>query len=167
MRTSQVDLEVWHKKRATGTTRALSTRDKPATRHTMKRAKHSSLGRFLLAREDVPVFGAVARVQPLQDTTMSGSPLGRRPTRPAPDGVLAAPSLPMVGARRRHLLPRVAFTIAETAKMLGKKAAALRRECERKARREGDHVVAHLALGIRAHKYDGRWFLTVPRELLP
>jgi hypothetical protein len=51
--------------------------------------------------------------------------------------------------------------------MLGKKAAALRRECERKARREGDHLVAHLALGIRAHKYDGRWFLTVPRELLP
>jgi hypothetical protein len=73
----------------------------------------------------------------------------------------------MVGARRHHLLPRVAFSIAETAKMLGKKADALRRECERKARREGDHLVAHLALGIRAHKYDGRWFLTVPRELLP
>ena len=75
----------------------------------------------------------------------------------------------MVGARRRQLLPRVAFSIAETAKMLGKRAAALRRECERKARREGegDHLVAHLALGIRAHKYDGRGFLTVPRELLP
>src|ERR1039458_4226431 len=97
-----------------------------------------------------------ARVQPLQDTTMTGSPLGRGPTRPAPDGALAAPSLPTVCARRRHLLPRVAFSIAETAKMLGKKAAALRRECERKARREGDHLVAHLALGIRAHKYEDR-----------
>ena len=96
---------------------------------------------------------------------MTGSPLGRRPTRPAPNGALAAPSPPTIGARRRHL-PRVAFSIGETAKMLGKKAAALRRECERKARREGDHLVAHLALGIRAHKYDGRWFLTVPRELL-
>ena len=98
---------------------------------------------------------------------MTGSPLGRSRTGPAPDGALAAPSPPVIGARRRHLLPRVAFSIAETAKMLGKKAAALRRECERKARREGDHLVAHLALGIRAHKYDGRWFLTVPRELLP
>jgi hypothetical protein len=98
---------------------------------------------------------------------MTGSPLGPRPSRPAPDSALAAPSVHTVGARRRHLLPRVAFSIAETARMLGKKAAALRRECERKARREGDHLVAHLALGIRAHKYDGRWFLTVPRELLP
>ena len=50
--------------------------------------------------------------------------------------------------------------------MLGKGAAALRRECERKARREGDHLVADLALGIRAHKHGGRWFVTVPRTLL-
>jgi hypothetical protein len=98
---------------------------------------------------------------------MTGSLLGRRPTGPAPDGVVDQPGLSKLGARRRHLLPRVAFSIGETAKMLGKKAAALRRECERKARREGDHLVAHLALGICAHKYDGRWFLTEPRELLP
>jgi len=56
---------------------------------------------------------------------------------------------------------------ASIAASVGRIAAALRRECERKARREGDHLVAHLALGICAHKYDGRWFLTVPRELLP
>ena len=93
--------------------------------------------------------------------------MGRRPTGPAPDGVVAASAPPIVRTRGRHLLPRVAFSIAETAKMLGKKAAALRRECERKARREGDHLVARLALGICAHKHDGRWFLTVPRELLP
>jgi hypothetical protein len=68
--------------------------------------------------------------------------------------------------QRRDGLPRVAFTIAETAGMLGKNATALRRECERKARREGDQVVADLALGIRAHKHGRRWFVTVPRELL-
>ena len=50
--------------------------------------------------------------------------------------------------------------------MLGKNATALRRECKRKARREGDHVVADLPLGIRAHKHGRRWFVTVPRELL-
>jgi len=43
----------------------------------------------------------------------------------------------------------------------------VRRERERKARREGDHLVAHLALGICTHKRDRRWFLTLPRELLP
>jgi hypothetical protein len=74
---------------------------------------------------------------------------------------------PGPNARRPGVVPRIAFTIDETARMLGKNATALRRECERKARREGDHVVADLALGIRAHKYGGRWFVTVPRELLP
>jgi hypothetical protein len=63
-------------------------------------------------------------------------------------------------------MPRVAFSMAEAAAMLGKNAVALRRECERKARREGDRIVAQLALGIRAYKHDGRWFVTVPRELL-
>jgi hypothetical protein len=51
--------------------------------------------------------------------------------------------------------------------MLGKNASALRRECQRRARRDGDHVVADLALGIRAHKHGARWLVTVPRELLP
>ncbi|MGH7294931.1 MAG: hypothetical protein ACRELB_08360 [Polyangiaceae bacterium] len=60
----------------------------------------------------------------------------------------------------------MAFNMGEAATMLGKKAAALRRECERKARREGDRIVADLALGIRAYKHGGRWFVTVPRELL-
>jgi hypothetical protein len=50
--------------------------------------------------------------------------------------------------------------------MLGKNATALRRECERKAHREGDRVVADLALGMRAHKHGARWFVTVPRALL-
>jgi len=73
---------------------------------------------------------------------------------------------PAIRAQTPGPVPRVAFTIDETARMLGKNATALRRECERKARREGNRVVADLALGIRAHKHGGRWFVTVPRELL-
>ena len=89
-----------------------------------------------------------------------------------PDLVLGAvyPARPLAfGRAMRHPAAsplRVAFNIGEAAAMLGKGAAALRRECERKARREGDHLVADLALGIRAHKHGGRWFVTVPRTLL-
>ena len=77
-----------------------------------------------------------------------------------------APPRSEPAASGRDPPPRVAFNIGEAAAMLGKGAAARRRECERKARREGDHLVADLALGIRAHKHGGRWFVTVPRTLL-
>lgn len=50
--------------------------------------------------------------------------------------------------------------------MLGKNATALRRECERNARRDGDRIVADLALGIRAHKHGRRWFVTIPKAFL-
>jgi hypothetical protein len=68
--------------------------------------------------------------------------------------------------RRATKLPRIAFSIPEAAKMLGKNAAALRRDCERKAKREGDRIVAALALGITATKDGGRWYVRIPRELL-
>jgi hypothetical protein len=60
-----------------------------------------------------------------------------------------------VAQRSRHPadLPRVAYSIREAATMLGKTAAALRRDCERNARRDGARLVADLALGIRAHKH--------------
>jgi hypothetical protein len=61
----------------------------------------------------------------------------------------------------------VAYSISEAASMLGKNAAALRRECERNVRRDGTRLVAELALGIRAHKHAGRWYLTFPPELFP
>ena len=93
--------------------------------------------------------------------------VGPRSGRGAP-GVLARRGgvAPRSSAVPRPAIQRVAFSIAEAAAMLGKNPTALRRECERKARRDGDRIIASLALGIRAHKHDGRWFVTVPRELL-
>jgi hypothetical protein len=138
-------------------------RDRPTARHTMGKAETFSAplaGTFFLAG----TVGRAARESFLTEEIM----VGRRAGGGVP-GVLARGGESSTATNDRGSrmpTPRVAFSIAETAAMLGKNPVALRRECERKARREGDRVVAHLALGIRAHKHDGRWFVTVPRELL-
>ncbi|MGH7434758.1 MAG: hypothetical protein ACRENE_03710 [Polyangiaceae bacterium] len=48
--------------------------------------------------------------------------------------------------------------------MTGRSPSAVRREVERKARREGAALVADLPLGARAYKEDGagRWVVTLP-----
>lgn len=71
-------------------------------------------------------------------------------------------------AGRRPALPRVAFSVAEAAKMLGIRADALRRQIERKALVEGDEKIARLVAGIVARKMKdgGRWFIIVPPSLL-
>jgi hypothetical protein len=71
-------------------------------------------------------------------------------------------------AGRRPALPRVAFSVAEAAKMLGRRPDALRRQIERQALVEGDEKVAKLIAGIvaRKKKDGGRWFIIVPPMLL-
>ncbi len=66
------------------------------------------------------------------------------------------------------LPPRIAYSVREYARMVGRCPDAVRREIERKARREGDGLVAELALGTRAHKQAGagRWSVVVPRHLV-
>jgi hypothetical protein len=70
--------------------------------------------------------------------------------------------------RRRRDTPRIAWSVSEYARMVGRRPDAVRREIERKARREGDVLVAELALGVRAHKpaHAGRWSIVVPRDLV-
>jgi ribosomal protein S15P/S13E len=65
-------------------------------------------------------------------------------------------------------VPRIAYSVAEAAKMLGKRAEALRRHIERHAVVEGDDLVARLGLGVIASKRKGggRWLITVPRSLM-
>lgn len=65
-------------------------------------------------------------------------------------------------------LPRIAYSVGEYARMVGRHPDAVRRGIERKARRDGDGVVADLALGTRAHKQPGagRWAIVVPRHLV-
>ena len=59
------------------------------------------------------------------------------PSTPARFRTCNAPTPGRDPASRRDAPPRVAFNIGETAAMLGKNAAALRRECERKAQTRG------------------------------
>jgi hypothetical protein len=75
-----------------------------------------------------------------------------------------APSL----SRRRTSLPRIAYSVAEYADMVGRRPDAVRRDIERKVRREGDTWIADLPLGVRAHKplAAGRWAIVVPRNLV-
>lgn len=64
-------------------------------------------------------------------------------------------------------LPRLAWSTAEVARALGRTPDALRRSCERRAiRGENGEQVAHLELGIVAHKHGGRWHFVVPADLL-
>jgi hypothetical protein len=59
-------------------------------------------------------------------------------------------------------------TVAEYAGMVGRRPDAVRRDIERKVRREGDNWIADLPLGVRAHKplAAGRWAIVVPRNLV-
>jgi hypothetical protein len=52
--------------------------------------------------------------------------------------------------------------------MVGRRPDAVRRDIERKVRREGDNWIADLPLGVRAHKplAAGRWAIVVPRNLV-
>lgn len=75
-----------------------------------------------------------------------------------------APSVGPHGARLR----RIAYSVAEYAGMVGRRPDAVRRDIERKVRREGDTWIANLPLGVRAHKplAAGRWAIVVPRNLV-
>jgi hypothetical protein len=75
--------------------------------------------------------------------------------------------VPPVG-RHRARLPRIAYSVAEYADMVGRRPDAVRRDIERKVRREGDTWIADLPLGVRAHKQvaAGRWAIVVPRNLV-
>jgi len=66
---------------------------------------------------------------------------------------------------KRH---RISYSTREYARMVGRKVSAVRREIERKARRDANGLVADLGLGVRAYKSlnGGRWAIVVPRELL-
>jgi hypothetical protein len=70
--------------------------------------------------------------------------------------------------RRRPRLPRVSYTIAEAARMLGQRPGALRRTVERHAVEEDGELVARLNLGVVARRLKtmGRWAVLVPHGLL-
>jgi hypothetical protein len=70
--------------------------------------------------------------------------------------------------REAGKLPRIAYSVREYARMVGRHPDAVRREIERKACRDSHGLVAELALGARAHKRPGagRWSIVVPRHLI-
>ncbi len=63
--------------------------------------------------------------------------------------------------------PRLAWSTAETARMVGISADALRRRAERAARpAPGGGLIAELDVGIVGHKRGGRWHFVIPAHLL-
>jgi hypothetical protein len=63
---------------------------------------------------------------------------------------------------------RVLFSVAEAARMLGRRPEALRRLIERHAQREGDEIVARLSAGVVARKRVGfaYWAVIIPKDLV-
>ena len=64
-------------------------------------------------------------------------------------------------------LGRIGFSIAEAARALGMRPAALRRLIERHAEAEGDEAVARLSGGIVARRRANlrRWIVVIPPSL--
>lgn len=91
-------------------------------------------------------------------------------TRPDVEKLCAALTIERLdcgAAPQRADLPRIGFSMAEAARMIGKRPDALRREIERVVVAEGDELVARLVAGIvaRRRKNGGKWFVIVPSGL--